>query len=112
MLRSFVICSLGKASPGDVVSFGDHWLEDSEGGFAGTEHAYEVLRCIIRMRHDRVESGEIVAAHIHRLRAEERLKRQFADAEVEAKDSRAIEVRDALIIIVRGSERREWQLVV
>ena len=111
-LRSFGLFVFGVASGGYVVSLGQQWLHGLECGLAGVEDALEVLRGIHRMGHDPVKRGKVVIAEGHAARAAEGLKRLLADADVQAEHAGAIQVRDAVIVVVGGGQRRERESMV
>ncbi len=89
----------------------------------GVEHAHPQHSAIHRVRHQLIQGGEVVVAwgsvNDRRAvlvggepgRAEERAKRLLADANVQAKDRRTVEVRE-LVIEIAGHKCHKRKLVI
>lgn len=91
----------------------------------GIEHAHPVHPAIDRVRHHLIQSSEVVvakgaAAFSHAVpaalvrglpEAEERVKRLLADADVQAKDRRAIEVGE-LVIEIACHQRHKRETMI
>ena len=90
---------------------------------AGVEHAHPEHPAIHRVRHHLIQGSEVVAAGVlttfsravftgrARGRAEERAKRLLADADVQAKDRRAVEVGELVIDIACDKRHKRKPMI-
>src|SRR5262245_28849229 len=88
--------------PGVCIRFGEQWLHCLKRFGARAEDTDPVHLPVNRVRHDPIEGGEVVFC----CRTEKRLEGRFGNTDVEAKHTRATQIRE-LIILVVDHERRE-----
>ncbi len=75
---------------------------------ARVEHAHPVHSAIHRVRHHLIQGCEVVAA---RVLVEERAKRLLTDANVQAKDRRAVEFGELVIEVARHKRHKRKPMV-
>src|SRR5579863_5357693 len=103
-------CLFIKPGASQFVSLRKQLFHPLECRFTWAEHTDKMLRRVVRMRHDAVKGGVIIAGVFGSFLVEQRLKSLLADTDVQPEYARTIKVGNAVILVVTGRHCGERQL--
>lgn len=90
-----------------IIRFGEHGAYSFKARFARRKDTEEMLWRIIRVRHDRVQCGEIVVADVDLVRSKQCLESLPAHTDIQTKNTWTVKVWNLFIIVACGCNRCE-----